>query len=442
MVFLFRRKCFDQLAADFPLQSQGSSFNPSQGSEDVLLPPDNAVQRARKKKIKEINNLLEQLGMEPLSTKYSIEHRENYIQRKVKKDSQKLEALYTKLLLNHDHDGANESQQGDEAIHETDDECLSEVSVCDYVTLLTEAKDQFSACDNWMRQLQLVSLTPLKWSRPQTAAFFNCSDYMVRKAQNLRCSVGPGPPGEKKRGNALSEETRTSVVNFYRKEHISTIIGGMTNTVCIGNDEYLPKRLLLFNINEALQLFRDENPSHRIGTTSFAKLRPKDVILADEKAAHITSQCQRCENMRLILGAQEEIKSIEELMWWASCDKSDEGCMTGSCQECKDLTQLREHLLYIMSESQQVEVSYKSWNTSADRCDLNDNSCSVEEYIDNIITACKNHKTHYFVKTVQRLSMKRLREELKEDEAIILMDFAENYSYVSQREVAAKYYKR
>src|SRR5580693_3417938 len=232
-----------------------------------------------------------------------------------------------------------------------------------------------------MRQLQLVSLAPLKWSRTQTAAFFNCSDYMVRKAKNLRCSVGPCPPCGKKRGKALSEETKTSVVDFYRNEDISTIIGGMKKTACIGNEEYQPKRLLLFNINEALQLFHDENPTHRIGISSFAKLRPKDVILADEKAAHITSQCHRCENMRLMLEVQEEIKSIEELMWWASCDKSDEGCMTGSCQECKDLKQLREHLLFIMSESQQANVSYKSWNTSAERCDLKDNIYSVEEYM-------------------------------------------------------------
>ena len=79
-------------------------------------------------------------------------------------------------------------------------------------------------------------------------------------------------------------------------------------------------------------------------------------------------------------------------------------------------------------------VTYKQW-THVDRTSM---LCLTSPVIDFIQTACSSFdslRQHHFIAKAQSSYLSQLKEDLTEDQAIVMLDFAENYSFVIQDEV-------
>lgn len=61
------------------------------------------------------------------------------------------------------------------------------------------------------------------------------------------------------------------------------------------------KQLLLCNIDELYQRFKDEYPNIKVGLTKFFTLRPKQCILAGDSGTHMVCVCTYHQNVKLML---------------------------------------------------------------------------------------------------------------------------------------------
>ena len=61
------------------------------------------------------------------------------------------------------------------------------------------------------------------------------------------------------------------------------------------------KRLVLGNLKELYQAFKNEHPTLHIGFTKFAELRPKHCILAGASGTHAVCVCTIHQNVKLML---------------------------------------------------------------------------------------------------------------------------------------------
>lgn len=61
------------------------------------------------------------------------------------------------------------------------------------------------------------------------------------------------------------------------------------------------KRLILLDLKELFQCFRDEYPEEKVGFSKFASLRPKNCVLAGTSGTHTICVCILHQNIKLMM---------------------------------------------------------------------------------------------------------------------------------------------
>ena len=110
---------------------------------------------------------------------------------------------------------------------------------------------------------------------PVTASFFSCSEYQVREARVMVEEKGILAIPEAKRGRSISQEVEDSVKLFYEDDEYSRLMPGAKDYVSVGSNVHKQKRLLLCNLKELYQAYKEKFPDHKIGLSKFCQLRPK-----------------------------------------------------------------------------------------------------------------------------------------------------------------------
>ena len=82
----------------------------------------------------------------------------------------------------------------------------------------------------------------------------------------------------------------------------------------------------------------------------------------------------------------------------------------------------------------QALIEYKQWE-STDRTTLETHALPLERFYDVLISSIDKLTSHSFISKVQSSYCKQLKVNLGDHTAIILVDFAENYSFIVQDEV-------
>lgn len=76
-------------------------------------------------------------------------------------------------------------------------------------------------------------------------------------------------------------------------------------------------------------------------------------------------------------------------------------------------------------------LTYKQW-VSTDRTTLTEHSATPLELIEALIEKTDKLTTHHFIAKYQSKYLRDMKENLAVDECIVLLDFAENYSFLVQ----------
>ncbi|CAF4190165.1 unnamed protein product [Rotaria socialis] len=102
----------------------------------------------------------------------------------------------------------------------------------------------------------------------------------------------------------LADKLKTDIHNFYQRDDISYQLPDKRGTVVVKDDDgkkvTYQKRILINNLRETYEFFKDENKSIDLSRSSFADLRLVFVV-SKSALAHRNCLCVYHENVRLLL---------------------------------------------------------------------------------------------------------------------------------------------
>lgn len=159
---------------------------------------------------------------------------------------------------------------------------------------LNALKERYQAGD-FSEKYRCLTSCPASFTAYKLSQVFGCGIKMAHNALKLREEHGAGSCPAKRVGRRLPEETKELVVEFYMDQNMSRHLPGKNDTVSVrlpdGRKEPRQKHMLLCNLNEAFCAFKMKYPDTVISFSSFAELRPKQVVLAGDPGTHSVCVC-------------------------------------------------------------------------------------------------------------------------------------------------------
>ena len=126
--------------------------------------------------------------------------------------------------------------------------------------------------------------------------------------------------------------------------------------------------------------------------------------------------------------------SYREMMSVMVCDINNKICMVHHCSDCPGEEALLVLLRKLFEEINNDFNQFQQWE-STDRADIVTMSLPADDFIENVAKKISNLTAHSFISKSQSQYLKRRKEILGENEAIVVIDFAKNYQFVVQDEI-------
>lgn len=240
----------------------------------------------------------------------------------------------------------------------------------------------------------------------------------------------------------VSPEVRQAVVAYYQDDAITfqSPTYKVTREVQLdGEIVDVPVRYLTMTLREAHALFIDEHPDMEIGRAKFCELRPKHVLL-QKNTPHNVCTCCIHENIRFLLKALHSNSvqintEFREFIAQVVCDPESEECMRSGCPRCPGLS-----LISLDEIQAKSHCAWKAWDTIDKQCVLQNLNGTLEGCLKKLQDLLPQFLSHTFTKRAQSKSFKEARENVQPDEAVIQIDYAENYGCKHQNEVQAAHW--
>lgn len=316
--------------------------------------------------------------------------------------------------------------------------------------IICQLKEKFHTSTSRSEKVQILTILPKSWSIRKIEREFKASNFMVRKAKQLVKEKGILSSPNPKPGKTLNEKLANTVREFYESDFVSRIMPGKKDYVSVkqlnGKRICKQKRLALSNLNEVYALFK-EKYCDKIGFSKFAELRPKQCVLAGSSGTHTVCVCSIHQNFKLMMiGANitelmsEEnvpLKTHKDCIAVIICNPPQPACYLGDCKECVEadrITVLKEKLRNLMDENMVDTIMHKQW-VSVDRCTLEIVTKSSDDFLDSFSEKLQLLLRHSFIAKQQSIFQADLKLMLQHDQFLVILDFAENYSFVLQDEV-------
>jgi hypothetical protein len=311
-------------------------------------------------------------------------------------------------------------------------------------TLMMDIKAKIEVSRTSDEKVSLLTLVPDHWTRQSIINIFGVSDYLVRQARKLKTEKGIlGNRDRNVIGKRLPKSMQTSIVCFYcEDDEFGRMCSGAKDFVTLkdinGHKERHQKRLLLGNLKELYLAWKEQREKANqstCGFSTFACLRPKWCVLSGSSGTHTVCVCTYHQNVKLQVYALQN-KSIDwkALLDISVCSTENMDCMMHTCTACQGSG--KENVSNFLVENcpilqENEEMHYSKW-VSVDTSSLLTVQETSGEFIESLTNAIYSLGPHHFTAKSQAMFLKNLKVDLKPDEVIMLLDFAENYSFVVQ----------
>ena len=176
---------------------------------------------------------------------------------------------------------------------------------------LTEATREKLPHSDYRHKVQLLTLTPESWSIKYASNYFQVSEYLIRRARELKRQQGINALPDQNTGKILPEDTLAHVRSFFEDDEYSRLLPGKKDVVSIGRNVHKQKRLLLCNLKELYASFKEKYPNARLGFSKFCSLRPKWCITAGASGVHSVCVCSIHKNAILLVDAANTGKTYK-----------------------------------------------------------------------------------------------------------------------------------
>lgn len=208
----------------------------------------------------------------------------------------------------------------------TNKQIRSKTPCKDCEDLIQRGIEKFQDADRNTKFMILTSI-PKKISKKETKELFGCSDWVVRKANELRSKDGPfsTPVYDKSYHFQISNETKHTVKAFYKRSEFSRALPFKRETLRIKEPgslsyEIKGKYRMMVTIPELFEEFKLSYPDIKISLSSFHLLRPKECIPVGRGVYHNTCACVIHENFDLMLGALGNDINLTYILHTIPCD--------------------------------------------------------------------------------------------------------------------------
>ena len=146
------------------------------------------------------------------------------------------------------------------------------------------------------------------------------------------------------------------------------------------------------------------------------------------------------QNAILLLHAVDINKKYTDLMDMIVCNRENKQCMIHRCEKYPGTEPLKMFLFDAL-EKEEGDVCFQQWQAT-DNTKLLNQTLNICDFVDLVVETIDSLTTHSFIAKSQARYLKKRKEELLEDSAIVLGDFAENYSFVVQDEVQSFHWSK
>ena len=170
-----------------------------------------------------------------------------------------------------------------------------------------------------------------------------------------------------------------------------------------------------------------------IGLSKFCELRPKWCIsVGGASGLHAVCVCEYHQNVKLLVSQIPGVSDYRILLEKVVCDTTNRICMLHGCDNCPGSSALKEYLKELFEEHSIDHVNFRQWQKSNFKCSLYPTSLHVDEFIDEVCSQIDTLCQHHFIAKSQSAYLQHVKTSLKPGHALILLDFAENYSFLVQ----------
>ena len=286
-----------------------------------------------------------------------------------------------------------------------------------------------------------------------------------RKAVVFKLAHASGFLRKKKctRGNrGLPKETVNLVKVFFQLDSISRQAPGRKDFVTVRENNtkhHIQKRHLLWSLRECYSILMKENPTTEIGFSKFCSLRPVNVLLSADMPRGVCL-CKYHENIKMLCESLH--KEIDDFPMYSGtfaenfvCRPESELCMLGKCKKCakcpsflqkirSSAGNLDEHATWYQWEHVEQMVQAKKGKSlkRVKKIQKVLKEGTVDDLQVDLEVQLPSFLEHVFVKRQQARFFKEKLEHLTEEEAVVQVDFAENYSCKYQREVQSAHWSQ
>lgn len=194
---------------------------------------------------------------------------------------------------------------------------------------------------------------------------------------------------------------------------------------------------MLMSLREAYHKLKDQYPSLKVGLSKFCDLRPVHVKLFDQ-LPHQVCVCSYYENVRLLLVALKEHTTLNTdftaFIEQVVCDPSAKVCMTGKCSKCSSA------INKYVPVNNSHPIHYQQWQSVDKRVEKVELDRTSGECFEELKKQLVPFLLHTYVKRKQAASFKSLVEGCDGKTVVLQVDFSENATIVSQREIQSAHW--
>lgn len=246
--------------------------------------------------------------------------------------------------------------------------------------IIDQLKKKFRQTTDRNLRIKILSIIPKEWSVATIQGIFGdgASRYLIERTKNLVKTNGILCDATKRiASHTIAQNIIDKAIAFYRSESMSRACPGMRDYAPKNVDgEVLQRRLILWNLKEVYELFKEEHPDHKIGFSKFASVRPGECVLAGSAhGIHTTCVCVYHQNVKLIFDSlkgqfnlrEENINTYRDFMDRLVCDDYNEECRLNECRNCPGIDGtdsvggLRAVLFRIIDDEMYENISFKQW---------------------------------------------------------------------------------
>ncbi|KAJ8668569.1 hypothetical protein QAD02_010232 [Eretmocerus hayati] len=276
--------------------------------------------------------------------------------------------------------------------------------------MIEQLKEKLPSCKDTEEKYRLLSILPKSWPAYQIQKAMEVSKYRSIRVKRLVEDQEIFSLVPYKTNRPLDRNVLRKIKEFYDSNETSRIMPGIWDYVAHevdGSRVESQKRLLLCDLKEAYQHFRDSNPDISVGFTRFAEARPPYIILAGASGTHTVIKC----------------------------DPPTLACHFGSCASCPGVETVIDGIKTLLSNK---KISHRLLlNSGRARIGIlvETSTPPVAVILRNLPKSLKDLREHDFIAKEQSRFLKQRRKSLLLGGTLTCGNSSQNLAFTLQDEV-------